>query len=378
MPTELEELVEFLHHGNADIRKVASENLVGYSTAQPALFKRNQLEPIRDLKLLVKDYNPINRHAVTMLVNLSEDGEVLKMLADDDAFLESLLRRVTDKEQKSANLISMLLANMSKSDNMTKLLTLKREIPEPLSTSPIAIDQLLDCFVKGAGGSHNPHADYDYLSYLFADLSKHAQGRAHFLSPRKEDSDIVPLTKLTVFTEHESAIRRRGVANTLKNVAFDVAAHPRLLAADSELDGGIGILPYLLLPLMGTEEYSDEDTEGMLDEVQLLPPDKKREPQPDIICTHLETLLLLTTERESRDRLREIKVYPIVRELHQAVANEDVREGADRLVQIVMRDEEGEGEEPPAGFPPAIDAAPAQKKVQEVEEDEDEKVVDIL
>lgn len=275
----------------------------------------------------------------------------------------------------------MLLANMSKSDTITKLLTLKREIPKPLSTSPIAIDQLLDCFVKGAGGSHNKHADYDYLSYLFADLSKHAAGRAHFLAPRSEDADIVPLTKLTVFTEHESAIRRRGVANTLKNVAFDVQAHSRLLASETEVAGGVGVLPYLLLPLMGTEEYSDEDTEGMLDEVQLLPPDKQRESQNDIICTHLETLLLLTTERESRDRLREVKVYPILRELHRAVTNEDVREGADRLVQIVMRDEEGEGEEPPAGFPPALDApAPAKgKKVEEVvEEDEDEKVVEIL
>lgn len=74
---------------------VAAENLVGYSTAQPALFKRNQLEPIKDLKLLVKDYNPIAKNALTMLVNLSEDGEVLNALAEGEEFLESLLRRVT-------------------------------------------------------------------------------------------------------------------------------------------------------------------------------------------------------------------------------------------------------------------------------------------
>lgn len=95
MPTELEELVEFLHHGNTQIRQIAAEELVGYSTAQPALFKRNQLEPVKDLKLLIKDYTPIAHNAVTILVNISEDKEVLKSLAEDDISMESVLRRVT-------------------------------------------------------------------------------------------------------------------------------------------------------------------------------------------------------------------------------------------------------------------------------------------
>ena len=68
---------------------------MGYSTAQPSLFKRNQLEPIKDLKLLLKDYTPIAKNALTMMVNLSDDQEVHDNLADDSAFLESLLRRIT-------------------------------------------------------------------------------------------------------------------------------------------------------------------------------------------------------------------------------------------------------------------------------------------
>lgn len=75
------QLVDFLHHGNTQIRQIgktiqssqlwnltswtcvdkawplsACENLVGFSTAQPSLFKRHQLLPVRDLKLLVRDY----------------------------------------------------------------------------------------------------------------------------------------------------------------------------------------------------------------------------------------------------------------------------------------------------------------------------------
>ena len=140
--------------------------------------------------------------------------------------------------------------------------------------------------------------------------------------------------------------------------------HPRLLSS-SPIDG-VNLLPSILLPVMGGEEYSDEDTEGMLDDLQLLPPDKEREKEAEIVKTHLETLLLLTTTREGRDLLRRVKVYPIVRETHLHVDDEEVREACDRLVQVIMRDEEGEGD------------AEGEKKVAEIEEDEDEQIIDVL
>lgn len=263
----------------------------------------------------------------------------------------------------------MLLANLAKSDHLTRFLTLSRTVPKPLSTSPIAIDQLLDLFVKGAAGTYNPSATFDYLCYIFADLSKHASGRTHFLTPRAEGADtVVPLSKIIVFTEHASAIRRRGVASTIKNAAFEPDAHARLLSAD-DTDGGINLLPYILLPLMGPEEYSDEDTEGMLEDLQLLPPDKAREAETDIVLTHLETLLLLTTTRAGRDRLREVKTYPIVRELHLQTEDDEVREACDRFVQVIMRDEEGEGED--------AEFETAKNKVVVEEEDEEDELVEV-
>lgn len=119
---------------------------------------------------------------------------------------------------------------------------------------------------------------------------------------------------------------------------------------------------------MGNEEYNDEDTEGMLDEVQLLPPDKEREKDDEILKTHLETLLLLTTSRGGRDMLRDVKVYPIVREVHLQVDDDDVRESVDRLVQVLMRDEEGEGKEQEQGK--------EEPKIKEI--DSDEEIVDII
>ena len=76
-------------------RYTAAENLVGFSTAQPSLFKRNTLEPIADLKLLIKDYTAIAKNALTMLINLTDDEEIIKTCVDDEVFLEALLKRVT-------------------------------------------------------------------------------------------------------------------------------------------------------------------------------------------------------------------------------------------------------------------------------------------
>jgi hypothetical protein len=70
----------------------------------------------------------------------------------------------------------MLLANMAKSDDMQKLINITRVVPKELSTSSNVMDQLLDCFVKGADGRYNKDANFDYLAYFFADM-----GRVSFL-----------------------------------------------------------------------------------------------------------------------------------------------------------------------------------------------------
>lgn len=75
-------------------------------------------------------------------------------------------------KEANANEIAMLLANMAKDDSLQRVLELKRDVPKQLSASKWAIDQLLDCFVKGADGAFNKDADFDYLSYFFADLAK--------------------------------------------------------------------------------------------------------------------------------------------------------------------------------------------------------------
>ncbi|KAG9723143.1 hypothetical protein KCU73_g13785, partial [Aureobasidium melanogenum] len=123
MPTELEELVEFLHHGNTQIRQIAAENLVGFSTAQPSLFKYQDLTPIKDMKLLVRDYPPIAKNVLTILVNISSDEQILNSLAQDDQFLETLYSRITNAKEENADEMAMLLANLTKHEHLKTLLT---------------------------------------------------------------------------------------------------------------------------------------------------------------------------------------------------------------------------------------------------------------
>jgi hypothetical protein len=48
--------VGFIANPNPQIRKLAIENLVPYSTEQPDIFKADQLTPIKNLKILIRDH----------------------------------------------------------------------------------------------------------------------------------------------------------------------------------------------------------------------------------------------------------------------------------------------------------------------------------
>lgn len=361
MPTELEELVGFLGSPRPEIRQIALENLVGYSKGpQSAIFKPKGLAPIKNLKLLVGDVSARAAHALKILINISDDAVVLKDIASDDLFLELLLSKITNPETAHADLIAMLLANMAKSDSIQRILDLKRAAPgKGVSDSPNALDQLMDCFVKGAEKKLNKDADFDYLAYFFADLSRLPQGRKYFIARQAYD-DVIPISKLVVFTEHHSNVRRKGVASTIKNSCFDIPSHPAFLSEDE-----VNLLPYILLPLCGPEEFPEDEMLEMPSDLQMLPPDKKRDTDMSILVTHLETLLLLTTTRPAREYMRKVNVYTVVKECHLAVDDDDVQDACDRLVQVLMRDE-ANGDE--GGF---VETA------EEGDEDDD-KLVEIL
>ena len=66
----------------------------------------------------------------------------------------------------------MLLANIAKSDSIARLQSLRRAMVPNLTSSDVALDQLVELFNKGANGGYNAAANYDFLGYVFADMVK--------------------------------------------------------------------------------------------------------------------------------------------------------------------------------------------------------------
>ena len=82
----------------------------------------------------------------------------------------------------------------------------------------------------------------------------------------------------------------------------------RLPSDLSRIVKGVDVLPWVLSPLMGAEEYDTEDMEKLPPTLQLLPPRKEREKDPVLRMMCIEILLLLSTSRSSRRPLSEHKL----------------------------------------------------------------------
>jgi len=259
----------------------------------------------------------------------------------------------------------MLLCNLSKSENVCfKLLDLstpsknvsgeENDVSSPRPNKD-HLDNLIELFARGEGKKYNPHAEYDFLGGVFANISLFPEGREYFTQNSRIDS-TPRLSKIIPYTSHPSVIRRGGAVSTLKNVCFDIHFHTSLLNENK-----LNVLPYLLLPLAGPEEYDEDDVDGMPEELQFLEPTKQRESDAKIRAMLLEALLLLTTSREGRDVQRTRKVYPIIKFYHLWEKDEICRELAERLVNMIMGEEAKEEDDTNQGL-----------KIQEIEQKEEE------
>lgn len=322
MPTQLEELVSFLHSPQPAVKQIALDNLVGFSTGTNAvIFKYDNYRALEDLRILAKDTSKtIVQQAVTILANLCSDRIMRKLIADDTDFLEYLSWKICDINNTSADIMCILLSNLAKENNVTSIFNFTKKdsdgipLDRTVFKSSKVIDCLMDCFVKGYDRKLNRFANFDYLAYFFADVSRFLKGREYFI--HKQDYDgVVPISKLLVFTEdYNSKTRREGVASTIKNSLFDSEKHEELLTNED-----INLLPYILLPIANGKdsEIDEEDLFNLPDELQLLPEDKQRDPVPEIVCVHLESILLLCTTKAGREYLRSKSVYPLIRELEK-------------------------------------------------------------
>ncbi|KAG0245483.1 hypothetical protein BGW41_000110 [Actinomortierella wolfii] len=319
-----------------EIRQIAIHNLVGFTPKGSEFFKvflAHSKTLVADLKKLTSDDVAIAHDALRALINLSGEDVILHELDDAD-FTKHLIRDIiVSKTNILADLGCMLLSNMSKRESISnKIIDMTLKPVDGLTTCTTAIGQLADVFNKGADKGYNKECTYDFLSGVFATVAMLPTGRT--LLFKKDQDGLSPLSKVVCFTEHPDVIRRGGSITTIKNACFSVENHPAMLD-----ENDINVLPYLLLPLCGPEEFDLDDMEDMPQEVQLLPPDKKREADAHLRETLLEAIVLLTSTREGREYLRAKKTYPVIQKMHLAEESDRVQEIAEQIVQMLMREE---------------------------------------
>ncbi|ESK89808.1 dna-binding protein hgh1 [Moniliophthora roreri MCA 2997] len=404
MEAQLKELLPFLRDKNPQVRQLALENLVPHTPKEAplrkiffsgqsgvGLQKPSENNVIRDLKLLCRDQLAVAHDAFKALVNLS-DAPMLVSSLSEPSFLNFLVSYTINPQSILADLASMLLSNLTASSNacaavlaMKVSIIVNDKLPNGFyatqsrsgsCTAPVpfpggdekevlALPLLLDAFVQGARideiqdfSKRARKASLHFLGSVFGNLTSSPTGREFFLTPRPSNpinpnSDPeYPVAKIMSFTEHKDTIRRGGVASTIKNCAFNARAHKAILSSEtdrvavspSKVAGpGVGVLPYILLPLAGPEEFDLEDQEKLPPALQLLPPDKAREPDAALRLTFVETLLLLSHTRWGRDFLRANGVYEIIRAAHEVETVDKISEHMERLVMLIKGDEPAQG-----------------------------------
>ncbi|KAB1257800.1 Protein HGH1-like protein [Camelus dromedarius] len=182
---------------------------------------------------------------------------------------------------------------------------------------------------------YNPRAPLHYLGPVLSNLSQRPATRAFLL-----DRDRCVVQRLLPLTQYaDSSVRRGGVVGTLRNCCFEHRHHEWLLGPE------VDILPFLLLPLAGPEDFSEEEMERLPVDLQYLPSDKQRESDADIRKMLIEAIMLLTATAPGRKQVRDQGAYLILRELHSWESEPDVRMACEKLIQVLIGDEPEHGME---------------------------------
>ncbi|CAH2286323.1 HGH1 homolog [Pelobates cultripes] len=326
-PTMCQELLTFLTpETRADLKSQALEYILGLSGTregrQTLCTAGSALLPV--LLDLTLDASPaVIQDAYHVMVNLTSDSVIHQALLQNiPTLLPTLLERLRDPACVYADFACTALCNLSREEDTC------RSVLGALHVE--GMDHLLHMV---SNPKYNPTARLEYLSPLICNLTQLPEGRTFIL-----DRTRCIVQRLLPYTHSvSSTVRRGGVVGTLRNCCFNHRDHSWLLGEDVDL------LPFLLLPLAGGEEYSEEEMETLPPDLQYLPEDKQRESDPDIRKMLIESIQLLCATPEGRRIVKQRGSYLIMRSLHSWETETDVRIACEKLVQVLISDEPAPG-----------------------------------
>ncbi|XP_077209671.1 protein HGH1 homolog [Paroedura picta] len=320
----VEELLAFLcPESHEDLRAQAVQGVLGLTgSVEGRQLLAGQPEVTAALLALMDDScTAVACDACRALVNLAAEPAAAGALT---AGMPTLLRHMLEPTDPLSALACAALANLTRTQPASQ------DFWQLLQREAGGLAPLVDALCA------SPTPPQTCLGPLLANLTQLPGARACLLHPAR-----CLVRRLLPFTQDasSSSLCRGGVAGTLRNCCFDHGNHKWLLSDH------VDILPFLLLPLAGPEEFTEEELEKLPLDLQYLPPEKQREPDPDTRKMLLEAILLLTATKPGRQLVRDRGAYVILRELHKWEPDPAVLLTCEKLIQVLIGDEPEPGME---------------------------------
>lgn len=299
---ELKELPPFLKHDRPEVRLQACQILAGYSSSPEHQKFIQSLNVIRTLRNLMTDDDAnISKTAITVLVNLSEHGELREEMVTAGTIQVSMdvLRDRNNNTHQS--ICCMLLANLTISDDGTKKVMQEGSALEGLSLR-LLITWLLEDVRPGATDR------YLYASHVITNISRTPTCQKLLI-----DKERGILTKLISQLNVKAPERRHNIISAIKNCFIDTDNQEQLLSPEK------GILLPLLLTLTGPYTLDEEDSGPLLPEIQEAIALGVKKPHFDgkVRRVVLDIIHICATHKRSRDYLKSINTYHLIREYHK-------------------------------------------------------------
>lgn len=296
----LDEMLQFLKpESRTDLKHICLDHLIGLSANENGVNTLLENEAIIKsiIDLSYNEYDVVAKRALMILVNISANSkgatELLKYKTSSyKNILELLIGYVLNSQKKDADAACMILSNITR---------LEDELEVCIDAFLPHLNDLLNAFVNIEYNKKG--SNLNYLAPMFSNLSCSYKVRIWLT----EEAPHVPLIKLLPFCNYnQSNIRKGGAIGTIRNLSFDSEFHDFLLSND------IDLLTYILSPIMGNEDYPDDEMDQLPISLQYLPKEKQRDSDIDIRKMILEMLNKLCTKRKSRYVLVYLKkIYKI-------------------------------------------------------------------
>eukprot|EP00124_Ichthyophonus_hoferi_P004906 Ihof_evm4s607 gene=Ihof_evmTU4s607 len=327
----LKELTPFLTSPNPQMRAVAVSNMFALTGTEDYMpFFRSHHDAVDSFTNVVRldPVVPIKRDAFSALVNLLADNVIADALAERQPnLIKELCDEILNVDSLLADSAAAALANYTRASERACVALIQAHGEEEEKQSNGTLYRLLNAFCNEKYNKCNQ--GLHWLAAVFSNITQQMIGRSAVT-----DKNRFAIQRLLSFIQHPESIRRGGVVGTVRNCCFDTGLHQWLMGPD------VDILPALLLPLAGPEELSEEDMEGMPDELQYLPEDKEREVDPAVRKMLLEALLQLAATKKGRMVLRQKAVYPIIRNYHRWETNPGLEKPIYDLIDILIAEED--------------------------------------